>query len=82
VIAEPALPAEPVLFRIARWPSRPDSVSAIGPTLAINQGGVMDQAEDEEAANGTDESSWYYDSEAQRLVVKVVPAGAAEPGAE
>ena len=45
----------------------------IGSTLTVNQGGDMERADTENTANGTDESSWFYDPSTQRLIVKVVP---------
>ncbi len=42
-----------VLYRIGRWGGSPESVGLVGATLTVNQGGNMDRAEDEGAANGT-----------------------------
>ena len=71
--AEPVLPGQPVLYRVARWCGPPESVGVIGTTLIVNQGGDMERADTENTANGTDESSWFYDASTQRLIVKVVP---------
>jgi hypothetical protein len=71
--ADPVLPGQPVLYRIARWPGAPESVGQIGATLTVNQGGEMAAVDTEHGANGTDQSSWYYDASTQRLIVKVVP---------
>ena len=74
LIAEPALPREPVIFRIAGWSAVPESVGLFGGSVAVNQGGEMERAETEADANGTTEqSAWYYDAEEQRLIIKVVP---------
>ena len=73
LLAEPALPSEPVIFRIARWSAPPESVGVFGATVAVNQGGDMERAESEADANGTEESAWYYDADDQRLIIKVVP---------
>ena len=61
LIAEPSLPSEPVIFRIARWSAAPESVGVVSGTVTVNQGGEMERAETEADANGTDESAWYYD---------------------
>jgi hypothetical protein len=71
--ADPQLPGQPVIYRVERWGGPPESVGAFGATVAVNQGGEMADAESETAANGTDASSWYYDSAAQRLIIKVIP---------
>jgi alpha-D-xyloside xylohydrolase len=74
LLAEPSLPHEPVIFRIARWSAAPESVGVFGGSVAVNQGGEMERAESEADANGTtEESAWYYDAEEQRLIIKVVP---------
>jgi hypothetical protein len=39
--ADPALPAQPVLYRIARWAQAPDSVGIDGATVTVNQGGSV-----------------------------------------
>ena len=71
--ADPALPSQPVLYRIQNWGGPPESVGVVGATLIVNQGGDMADADSEATANGTDASSWFYDRAAQRLIVKVVP---------
>jgi alpha-D-xyloside xylohydrolase len=73
LVADPALPSEPVIFRIARWISAPESVGVFGTSVAVNQGGDMGRVGSEADANGTDESAWYYDADQQRLIIKVVP---------
>jgi hypothetical protein len=73
LLAEPALPAQPVIFRVARWSSAPESVGAAGGTVAVNQGGEMGRVGSEGEANGSSDSAWYYDGDAQRLIIKVVP---------
>jgi hypothetical protein len=60
-------------YRIARWGGPPESVGAFGATVTVNQGGEMADADSEVRANGTDASSWFYDTPAQRLIIKVVP---------
>jgi hypothetical protein len=71
--ADPELPSQPMIYRIARWGGPPESVGAFGATVTVNQGGEMADADSEVRANGTDASSWFYDAPAQRLIIKVVP---------
>jgi Glycosyl hydrolase family 31 C-terminal domain/Glycosyl hydrolases family 31 TIM-barrel domain len=71
--ADPALPAQPVIYRVAQWGGAPDSVAVIGNTVTVNQGGDMTHADSETATLGTSDDSWYYDAAAQRLIIKVVP---------
>ncbi len=71
--ADPALPRQPVLCRIENWGGPPESVGVVGASLIVNQGGDMEDADSEAAANGTDSSAWFHDAAAQRLIVKVVP---------
>jgi hypothetical protein len=71
--AEPGLPSQPVICRVARWPGPPESVGILGGSVVVNQGGEMQRADTELNANGTDHSSWYYDAAKQRLIIKVVP---------
>src|SRR5262245_49274346 len=62
LLADPAMPGEPVIFRVARWSTTPESVGVSGGTVAVNQGGDMDRAESEADASGTGDSAWYYDA--------------------
>jgi len=71
--ADPQLPDQPVIYRVARWGGPPESVGAFSATVTVNQGGEMADADSEVGANGTDASSWFYDATAQRLIIKVVP---------
>jgi hypothetical protein len=48
-------------------------VGVFGTSVAVNQGGDMDRADSESAANGMQGSAWYYDADAQRLIIRVVP---------
>jgi hypothetical protein len=73
LLADPGLPTEPVIFRVARWSLTPESVGVFGASVAVNQGGDMDRAESEADASGTDDSAWYYDAPDQRLIIRVVP---------
>jgi alpha-glucosidase (family GH31 glycosyl hydrolase) len=73
LLADPDLPRQPVIFRVARWEGPPESVAVVGGSVAVNQGGEMERAETEVDANGTDHSSWFYDVSARRLIIKVVP---------
>jgi hypothetical protein len=70
--AEPGLPSQPVIYRVARWGGPPESVDVIGGVVTVNQGGEMQRAESEIDAIGTARSSWFYDAATQRLVIKVV----------
>ena len=72
--ADPAAPTQPVLYRIERWPQPPVSL-AVGPNagVLVNQGGTLPLAPDEDAVNGSAQSAWFYDAQARRLIVKVVP---------
>jgi hypothetical protein len=71
--ADPGLPSSPVLYRIARWSVAPESVSADGGRVTVNQGGGLPRLSSERAVNGSRESAWFYDEAARRLIVKVVP---------
>lgn len=71
--AEPGLPGQPVICRISRWPGVPESVGVVGGSVLVNQGGAMERAETEVDASRTEQSAWYYDAAARRLIVKVVP---------
>ncbi len=73
LIADPGLPNEPVIFRVARWSTTPESVGVFGASVAVNQGGDMDRVESEADASGTDDSAFYYDASEQRLIIRVVP---------
>jgi hypothetical protein len=41
--------------------------------VTVNQGGDVPRVDSEAAVNGSRESAWFYDTQAQRLIVKVVP---------
>lgn len=71
--AVPGLPQQPVLYRIARWGPGPSSVGIDGARVTVNQGGSVPRAGDEAAVNGSQESTWFYDARARRLIIKVVP---------
>jgi len=71
--ADPGLPDQPILYRIGRWASAPDSVGVDGATVTVNQGGSLPRASTEAAADGSTASAWFYDDSARRLIVKVVP---------
>jgi hypothetical protein len=73
LLVDPALPSEPVIFRVARWSTTPESVGVSGATVAVNQGGDMDRAGSEADASGNADSAWYYDASAERLIIRVVP---------
>jgi hypothetical protein len=73
LVAAPGLPEQSVLYRIARWSEEPGSVGIEGARVTVNQGGSVPRVESEAAANGSAESAWYYDPQARRLIVKVVP---------
>ena len=71
--AAPSPPAQPVLYRIARWPEEPASVAADAVHVTVNQGGSLPRAGTEAAVNGSAQSAWFYDAQAERLIVKAVP---------
>jgi hypothetical protein len=71
--ADPALPGQPVLYRVARWGEAPDSVGVDGATVTVNQGGSVPRVATEAAVDGYPTSAWFYDDSAHRLVVKVLP---------
>jgi hypothetical protein len=73
LVASPGLPSQPVLYRVARWSPEPSSIDIDGATVTVNQGGAVPRVESEAAVNGSAQSAWYYDPQAQRLIVKVVP---------
>jgi hypothetical protein len=65
-------PGTPVIYRVARVSSRPESVGIEGSTVSVNQGGNLLEAASEREVNGSSKSGWFYDSAARRLIVKVV----------
>jgi hypothetical protein len=65
--------AQPVLYRIARWQEEPGSLAVEGTSVIVNQGGSLARVGDEAAVNGSARSAWFYDAQARRLIVKVVP---------
>jgi hypothetical protein len=71
--AQPGLPDQPVIYRVARWDTEPASVGMSGARVLVNQGGALPRAASEAAVNGASESAWFYDAGARRLIVKVVP---------
>jgi hypothetical protein len=73
VMGVPGLPQQPVLYRIARWGEAPSSVGIDGTRVTVNQGGSVPGVGDEAAVNGSQESAWFYDARARRLIIKVFP---------
>jgi hypothetical protein len=71
--ADPGLPRQPVLYRVARWGAAPDSLGIEGATVTVNGAGSVPRLPTEAAVNGSATSGWFYDAAAQRLIVKVVP---------
>ncbi len=65
-------PADPILYRIARWTDPPASVGVDGLQVTVNQEGSVPQLSSEAAVDGSKVSAWFYDAQAQRLVVKAV----------
>ena len=71
-LASDTAPRQPVLYRIGRWETAPESVQVDGATVRVNQGGTLARATSEPAVNGLRQSGWFYDAAAKRLIVKVV----------
>ena len=71
--ADPGLPNQPILYRVSRWHEEPRSLVIDGATVRVNQGGFALRLGSEVAVNASHEGAWYYDSQARRLVIKVVP---------
>jgi hypothetical protein len=71
--ADPGLPEQPVLYRIARWSAAPSSVNIDGASVTVNQGGSLPRGGSEASVNGSSTSAWFYDAAARRLIIKVVP---------
>jgi len=71
--AAPGLPTQPVIYRIGRWAAVPDSVDIQGAVVTVNQGGSVPRLDSEAAVNGSKDGAWFYDAQALRLIVKVVP---------
>lgn len=71
LVADPG-PRVPVLYRVARFNSRPSSVGIDGMRVTVNQGGTVPEVSSESAVNGATASAWFYDSAARRLIVKAV----------
>jgi len=65
-------PNLPVLYRIGRISSRPDSVGIDGSNVTVDQGGGVPEVGSERAVNAALASAWFYDPAARRLIVKVV----------
>ncbi|HVO09786.1 MAG TPA: TIM-barrel domain-containing protein [Vicinamibacteria bacterium] len=75
-LAADSAPAEPVLYRVARWTAPPSSVVVDGLQVTVNGdsgGAEAAQLSSEPATNGSPVSAWFYDAGSQRLIVKVVP---------
>jgi hypothetical protein len=72
-LAADSAPADPVLYRIARWTAAPSAVGVDGLQVTVNQAGSVPQVFDEAAVNGSKASAWFYDAQAQRLIIKAVP---------
>jgi hypothetical protein len=70
--AAPAL-GTPVIYRVGRWQQSPTSVGVSGTTVTVNAGGDVPQVSSEVAANRSTQSAWFYDEQAKRLIVKLVP---------
>ena len=73
LVADPGLPEQPVLYRVALWDVVPESVGIDGATVTVNQGGGVPRLSTEAAVNGSRASGWFYDASARRLIIKVVP---------
>ncbi len=69
----PAMPSVPVIYRIGRWKAAPTSVGRTGSTTTINLGGGIAAVGSEQEVNGAAHDAWYYDADAHRLIVKVLP---------
>ena len=69
--ATPA-PSQPLLYRIGRVSSRPQTVGVDNDSVVVNQSGGLPEAASERDANASPVSVWFYDSAARRLIVKVV----------
>ena len=71
--ASPA-PSQAILYRVERWTAAPTSVSICGTTVTVNgAGGAIAASDGENAVNGSPTPAWFYDSAAQRLIVKAFP---------
>ncbi len=66
-------PSQPLLYRVERWTSAPTAVSICGTTVTVNKTPGLPQSLSEDAVNGATTNAWFYDAEAKRLIVKVVP---------
>jgi hypothetical protein len=72
---------QPVLYRISRWPSAPAAVSVDHLQVVVSAAGAASSgthsavkaAGSEAAVNASRVTTWFYDGETQRLVVKAFP---------
>jgi hypothetical protein len=66
-------PSQPLLYRVERWSSAPTAVLICGATVMVNGPAGQPSSASEDAVDGAVASAWFYDSAAQRLVVKAFP---------
>ncbi len=75
-----AAPSQPLIYRIARWPSAPAKVTSLGGAVGVNTswGSPLPPLGSEMAVDGSG-GGWYYDSARQHLIVKVSQLGGSCP---
>jgi hypothetical protein len=65
----------PLIYRVGRVATRPGVVRLSAGALVIESsgGGGLAELETENEVNGSETSAWFYDANAHRLIVKIVP---------
>jgi LysM repeat protein len=73
-------PSQPLIYRIARWPSAPAKVTTLGGAVGVNTSwGTPLAPLGSETAVDASGGGWYYDSARQLLIVKVAQVGSSCP---
>jgi len=64
--------SQSLIWRVETWPSKPSAVSVCGTVVAVgSNSSPIPQAASEAAVNGASTATWFYDPQAQRLIVKI-----------
>ncbi len=75
-----APPSQPLIYRIARWPSPPERVTTLQGAVGVNTnwGTPLSPLGNEMAVDASG-GGWYYDAAHQRLIIKLTKVGSACP---
>lgn len=68
--------SQPLIYRIARWPSAPSKVTALAGAVGVNTSwGTALPALGSEMAVDSSSGGWYYDAARQHLIIKLTQVG-------